>query len=495
MTATTDSNPCRDNALAYGELQNNLLAFAAYVHLERREFEMPPHIRQIANALERVERGELKRLIISVPPRHGKSTLTSSIWAAWFLGRNPDKRVVVASYGADLSIKASRNARRIVQSAKYRRIFPHVELSSDSASIQLWDLKGFAGGYQAASVGGPLTGFGAHVLVVDDPHKSRDEANSEIERQKVYDWYTSDAFSRLEPNPAEGAVIVIHTRFHPDDLIGRLLASSRSDQWEVIELPAISVDDEGFEQPLWWPMEAYQEAKAECQPLDWQALWMCNPIIPEGDTFHEKWFHIKDRAPDLIKWCRYWDCAIGLKKTNDWSVGVKAGIDDEGNLWIGDVKRVKKNAPDLRSLIKSTAIADGIDTIIGLPVDLIGTPLMQELRRDPEMLPFPMYPVKEKGDKGTRAGAWQSRAAADQLRIVHASWNAEYVAECVAFPNSKWDDCVDATTGAYDLLWSTRGGIKTVEKPPANNTPEYFEVLMASVAERRELNESFNDDY
>ena len=193
----------------------------------------------IAEKLEAVERGEIDRLMINMPPRHGKSELASRRFPAWFLGRHPNKSVIAASYNSDLAADFGRQVRNIVAAREYANLF-ETKLAEDSRAANRWNTDA-GGSYVAAGVGTAITGGGADILLIDDPVKDREEADSEIQRQKVWDWYTSTAYTRLAPG---GRIIVIQTRWHEDDLSGRLLVEQAKggDKWEILELPAITSD-------------------------------------------------------------------------------------------------------------------------------------------------------------------------------------------------------------------------------------------------------------
>ncbi len=242
-----------------------------------------------------VERGEIKRLMIFLPPRHSKSETATIHFPAWYLLRNPEKRVIVTSYSADLAKTFSRRTRGIVREVGMELF--GIELSDESASVEQWALNGHHGLYIASGVGGGITGQGASLLVIDDPVKSADEANSPTYRQRVWDWYTSTAYTRLEP---DGAVVIILTRWHPDDLAGRLLQEmdNGGDQWEVLSLPALAEnanDPLGRElgQPIWperYGVEDFERIRRAVGPYVWSALYQQRPQDIEGGAFKATWF-------------------------------------------------------------------------------------------------------------------------------------------------------------------------------------------------------------
>jgi len=248
-------------------------------------YEAAPHHKLIADHLEAVERGELDRLMITMPPRHGKSELASRRFPAWFLGRQPNRGIIAASYNSDLATDFGREVRAIVNSQEYGAIFK-TSLSQDSRAANRWNTAQ-GGTHIAAGVGTAVTGRGADVLLIDDPLKDRDEADSEVKRQRIWDWYTSTAYTRLAPG---GRVVVIQTRWSEDDLSGRLLDAMESggDDWTVLSLPAISEQGE----PLWperYPIKALERIRANIGNRDWSALYQQEPAPEEGLYFKREW--------------------------------------------------------------------------------------------------------------------------------------------------------------------------------------------------------------
>ena len=233
--------------------RRSLLRFTEYTN---PLYERAQHHEQIAAKLEAVERGEIDRLMIFMPPRHGKSELASKRFPAWCLGRNPQMQIIAASYNSDLANDFGRHVRNIVAEPEFGEIFPGVSLAPDSqAANRMNTNKG--GSYVAAGVGTAVTGRGAHIALIDDPFKDREEADSERRREVVWDWYRSTLFTRLMPG---GRIVLIQTRWHEDDLAGRLL-EHEGDQWEVLELPALSEDGDAL-WPEWYGKDTLERIKA-----------------------------------------------------------------------------------------------------------------------------------------------------------------------------------------------------------------------------------------
>jgi hypothetical protein len=252
---------------------------------------------EVARGLEMVESGQIKRLIIQMPPRHGKSQLASINFPAWFLGRNPDKEIITASYASDLAIDFGTKTRDLISGEVYKEMFD-VSLKEDEKSKGKWKTNQ-GGSYTSVGVGGAITGRGADILIIDDPFKNREEADSQVIREKVWNWYTSTAYTRLEK---DGKIVIIATRWHLDDLIGRLFEAEKQggEQWYLISFPAIATEKEEFRNigdPLWpqkYDLPALEVIKKTIGPYDWQSLYQQNPVLSENQEFRKEW--IKERS-------------------------------------------------------------------------------------------------------------------------------------------------------------------------------------------------------
>ncbi len=279
------------------EAQNSLLKFTEYTN---PDYQAADHHRLICSKLEAVERGEIDRLMIFMPPRHGKSELASRRFPAWYIGKHPTNQIITASYGADLATDFGREVRDIVTSPEYGNVF-RTRLREDSRAANRWNTdKG--GAYVATGVGGAITGRGANIALIDDPIKDRQDADSETIRDKIEKWYTSTLYSRLMPG---GAVILIQTRWHEDDLAGRLLErmeKQTGDQWAVLDLPAVK-DDEAL-WPAWYNLKALNRIKVAVGPRDWNSLYQQNPTPDEGTYFKRDNFFRYDprKMPEVRKY-------------------------------------------------------------------------------------------------------------------------------------------------------------------------------------------------
>ena len=250
------------------------------------------HHRVLCDALERVEKGECKRLMVFMPPRHGKSEIISVQFPAWLIGRNKDRNIIEASYSSDLSTDFGRQARNIIASNTYRNVFAGVELSEDSKAKGKWNTNG-RGAYNAAGVGGAVTGKGADFLIIDDPVKNRQDADSVTIRETAWSWYRSTARTRLSPN---GAIILVMTRWHDDDLAARILANDTESRWEVISFPAIATEDEEHRkkgEPLWpehFTAQNLDEIRNDLGSYEWSALYQQEPIDEQSALFKREFF-------------------------------------------------------------------------------------------------------------------------------------------------------------------------------------------------------------
>jgi hypothetical protein len=272
-------------ALAHGDL-------ACYAVALWPQFELAHHHELIASRLEAVERGEISRLMIFLPPRHGKSLLASAIFPAWYLGRHPDRHLIFATYGQELSDDFGRQVRNLIADSVHRAIFPHCSLSEDSSAAHRFNT-GRGGAYFAVGRGGPITGRGANLFVIDDPLKDYQEANSETTRKALHEWFTSVAYTRLAPG---GSIVLIQTRWHEDDLAGWLLSSNVNERWEVLSLPAIAERDENFRhegEALWhdkFPLSELERIRSAIGGRAWASLYQQRPAAAEGVIFKRDWW-------------------------------------------------------------------------------------------------------------------------------------------------------------------------------------------------------------
>ncbi len=450
--------------LARRRARAGLLAFAEYTN---PAYIPAPHHALIAEKLEAVERGEIKRLMITMPPRHGKSELASRRFPAWYIGRNPGKQIIAASYNSDLASDFGREVRNIVSSPEYNKLF-NTTLAADSQAANRWHTDS-GGMYVAAGVGTAITGRGADILLIDDPFKDREEADSEIRRGRVWDWYTSTAYTRLMPG---GAVIVINTRWHDDDLSGRLLADQEDggDQWDVLSLPAIQPDGSAL-WPAWYPLERLEQIRSVLPTRDWNSLYQQNPIPDDGDYFKSTWLNEYDDLPQGMSIYGASDYAV-TDGDGDYTEHGVFGIDTAGNVYVLDWWRGQTSS--------DVWIERKCDLILShSPVCWFGE--AGPIRRAVE--PFMMRRMQERNaicriewlasiaDKEARARSIQGLASMGRLYFPkNAPWKGDVQAQMLRFPAGKHDDAVDV----FSLIGRGLQHVRPKRKPRAiNNTPDH----------------------
>lgn len=423
---------------------------ACYAAAQYPFFDMARHHELIVDRLEAVERGELKRLMIFLPPRHGKSLITSTIFPAWYLGKHPNDHVIFTTYGQELSDDFGRSVRNFALDPVHRAIFPGCILSEDSAAAHRFNTTQ-GGAYYAVGRGGPITGRGAHLLLIDDPIKDRDEANSETIRKSLHEWFASVAYTRLMPG---GAIIIIQTRWHEDDLAGWLLREHASENWEVLSLPAVAEHEETFRregEALWperFPLESLNRIRAVVGGPVWASLYQQRPAAIEGTIFKRHWWRFHRESPEFSEIVQSWDTAFKKGAENSYSVGTTWGLAENGyyllSLWRGKVE-----FPELRRAL--IAMAEQWKPSAILVEDRAsGQSLIQELRCASRL---PILPVRVDSDKVTRAQAVTALIESGKVFLPEsAPWLTEFMEELAAFPTGVHDDAVDSTTQALNYL-------------------------------------------
>lgn len=413
------------------------------------------HLEQVARYVATGGAEGTKLLAVSMPPRHGKTLEISRLFPAWLIGRYPHLRLIAASYGSTLAKRNSRYIRNLLATDNYRALFPGVELAADTASALEWDTTA-GGGLIAAGVGGGITGHGANLILIDDPIKSRAEAESETFRQRLKDWYADDLLTRLE-EPG-GAIILIMTRWHTHDLLGWLLEDD-ADKWTVLRLPALAEEGDPLGRAVGealWP-ERYgtavlEERRARMGEYAFAGLYQQRPLPSGGGLFDPLKIEIVDHAPELERTVRFYDLAVTKKTTSDYTAGVKLGRAKDGRIVVLDVWRDRKELPDIHEAIVQNALIDGAETSIRLEAEKAGVIELAFLLRDRRLSGHRIDAVPPKGDKYTRAGPFASRVNGGQVVMVRGTWNRAFLDELAVFPAGAHDDQVDASSGAYEQV-------------------------------------------
>lgn len=393
------------------------------------------------------------RLMLFMPPRHGKSELASKTFPAWHLGRYPNHEFIACSYSGSLAMGFSRKVRGFLRDQQYQSLF-ETRLDPESQGAEQW-LTTEGGGYVAAGVGGPITGKGAHILVIDDPVKNREQAESETARQTAKDWYTSTAYTRLAPG---GGILVILTRWHDDDLAGWLLEQEKDggDSWEVIKYPAIAEEDEKYRKkheplhPARYDSDALMRIQKAVGPRDWSALYQQNPVADEGEYFKLGMFqYYKDKSLENKKLKVYcaWDLAIGKADRNDFSVGVVVGVDQEDKMYVMHVERGKWDGFELVEKILDV-YEEYRPSIVGIErghIEMALGPFLKKRIKERNLYEMYLMELKTgRRDKEARARAIQGRMQQGMVFFPKFQlWNAGLMAEMLRFPNGVHDDQVD----------------------------------------------------
>ncbi len=395
------------------------------------------HIDLIAEHLRACESGEIKRLIINIPPRYLKSLCVNVAWPAWLLGHNPARRVISSSYSMGLSVKHSLDCRLVIGSDWYRDIFPETELAGDQNEKAKF-VTTARGMRLATSVGGTVTGEGGNFLIVDDPHNPA-EIFSDTKRKATLDWFEQTFSSRLD-DKKNGVFVIIMQRLHQDDLSGYLLAKGG---WEHLCLPAIS---EQRSPPLLHPerenVKQLEQVKRDLGSYAFAAQYQQNPAPVGGSMIKATWLKRYKSAPENARIIQSWDTAIKAGKSNDYSV-CTSWAEGEDGYYLLDVMRAQIEYPDLKRRVVSLAEKWTADAIL-IEDKASGQSLLQDLRRETRL---PLIAINPTSDKVTRLAAVSALFEAGKVFLPeYAPWLADYESELLAFPSTSHDDQTDSTS-------------------------------------------------
>lgn len=419
--------------------RSNLIEFTQYT---LPKYAPAGHHALIGEKLEGIAAGTIDRLMVNMPPRHGKSELASRRFPAWLLGISPAIELVVASYNADKAREFGYEVRDIVRSTEYQALFPGVQLKDDAKAADRWNTNA-GGSFRAVGIGTALTGRGADVLLIDDPIKDDEEADSELRRDRIWSWYSSVAYTRLSPG---GRVVVIQTRWHEDDLTGRLLSEQAKggDQWEVLELPAILSTGEAL-WPERYPLDYLNRIKRVTLPRHWAALYQQRPAPEEGAYYKRDWFRYYTDVPKHLRIYGASDYAV-TDGDGDWTVHIVIGVDPDDNIYVLDLWRGQTASDvwvqawlDMARQWKPLMWVEESGQI----VKSIGPFLDKRMRE--ERVYTRREQVASASDKPTRSRSIQARTAMGKVYLPSKSpWLSDFTTELLTFPAGKHDDMVDA---------------------------------------------------
>jgi len=443
------------------------------------------HHEIMAEAFEKVARGELKRLIINMPPRHTKSEFASHMLPAWFLGQFPDKKVIQTAHTAELAVGFGRKVRNLVNSEDYQALFPNTALQADSKAAGRWNTSQ-GGEYFAIGVGGAVTGKGADLLIIDDPHSEQEGSSADpAVFDRTHEWYTSGPRQRLQPG---GAIIVVMTRWHQRDLTGQIVKSSierqGAEEWEIIELPAILPSGN----PLWaefWSIEELESLKAELPVAKWSAQYQQDPSAEEGALVKREWWNEWEhkKPPNCEFIIQSWDTAFLKTERADYSActtwGVFPWVDPEdgiekNHIILLDAYQGRLEFPSLKQRAFELYEEFKPDAFI-VEAKAAGSPLIFELRQ--MGIPVSEFTPSRGNDKISRVNAVSDLFASSMVWAPPTRWAEELIEQFAVFPNGAHDDLVDSATQA--LLRYRQGGFISLysdeeEEPFYIKKAEYY---------------------
>ena len=457
-----DDLDVRERRASLTAAKTNMLGFAQAVY---PGFKIGPHHRKLAKIFTDVVDGKKKRVIINIAPRMGKSEFSSYLFPAYFLGKYPNKKIIMGTHTAGLSEDFGRRVRNLIDSEEYRDVFPQTLVADDQKAAGKWSTS--AGGqYYAAGVGGALAGRGADLFVIDDPHSEQDvKTNSRLAFDTAWSWFQTGPLQRLMPG---GAIIVIMTRWSLLDLTGRLLdyqaRNPEAVPWEIVELPAILNEDEENEKSLWpeqWPLEALKSTKASIDPRYWNAQYMQQPTSDNSAIISRKMWRIweGDEPPKCEYIIQSWDTAFETKTNSDYSACTTWGVfynefeNDKPQVILLDAFKDRMAFPELKAIALKHYKEWEPDAFV-VEKKAAGAPLIQELRA--MGIAVDEFSPSRGNDKIVRLNAVSDLFASGSVWAPDSRWAREVIEEVASFPNGEHDDYVDTTSQA--LLRFRRGG-------------------------------------
>tara|TARA_R100001377_G_C3193911_1_gene111724 strand:+ start:159 stop:1616 length:1458 start_codon:yes stop_codon:yes gene_type:complete len=438
-----------------GVAQKDFMVFVKYVY---ENFIEGTHHKKISTLFEKLSVTPGSRIIVNMPPRHTKSEFASYLLPAWLIGKNPKLKIIQTTHTAELAVRFGRKVRNLMELQIYKDIFPDVELRIDSKAAGRWETAQ-GGEYYAAGVGGAITGRGADLLIIDDPHSEQD-ALSETAMENAYEWYTSGPRQRLQPG---GSIVVVMTRWSLKDLTGKLLKAQgsdvMSDQWDIVEFPAILPSDKVL-WPEFWKKEELLKVKASLSLSKWNAQWQQNPVAEEGAIIKKEWWNKweKKEIPPVSYIMQSYDTAFSKKETADYSAITTWGVfsPKEGepeSIILMDAQRGRWDFPELKAKALQEYNYWEPDMVI-VEAKATGTPLTDELRATG--IPVINYTPSRGRDKHTRMHMVAPIFESGKVWAPDRRFAEEVIDECAAFPHGDNDDYCDSMTMA--LIRYRKGG-------------------------------------
>jgi len=449
------------------------------------DFKLNWHHEIFFQKLEAVERGEIKRIMFFLPPRHSKSEIGSIQFPAWFIGKNRNRHIIEASYSADLAVEFGRQTRNLVKSQKFQNIFNGVQLAEDSEAKGKWNTNG-RGAYNAVGVGGATTGKGADLLVIDDPVKNRQDAESEVIRENIWNWYRSTARTRLSPS---GAIVLIMTRWHDDDLAGRILRKPAG--WEIISFPAIAEKDEEYRkqgEALWadfFTKEILDQTREDIGTYEWSALYQQNPLDEESQEFHKHWFKEREWAEiEKLNTRKFLtiDTAISEKASADYTGLCDNTVDWENN-WNLKAWRIKINPKELIDLIfnlHKTRDYESIGIEKTIYSETLKPFLQDEMKKRNKFLPI-IDLEHQQTRKELRIRALIPRYQAGAIYHMKGECK-DLERELLRFPKGTTDDIADATAYQIQIAAAPEKKVK------ADYWDSVFEEELTGISNKKQFN-------
>ncbi len=450
------------------EARESLLAFTLYT---KPDYKANWHHKIMCDKLDLFARGKIKRLVLCMPPRHGKTELGSRRLPAFIFGINPNASIISTSYSFDLSSRINRDVQRVIDTQEYSELFPDTILSGKNVRTlahghylrnnEIFEIVGHNGIYKSAGVGGGITGMGANICIIDDCLKDMAEARSKRIRDNIWDWYNSVLYTRLEKN---GSILIILTRWHEGDLVGRLLEQTKinenADQWEVVSFEGIKEtetqgDPRDLGQPLWpakYDLKTMLKMKSSLGTKIWDALYQQRPSALEGTIFKRSWFKYYEELPECESYLQSWDCAFKDTKNSSYVVGQVWGRIGSNRYLIHQVRARMDFVATIKAIKNMSALYPYVTEKL-IEDKANGSAVISTLKDKISGL----IPIEPKGSKESRASAVSPQVEAGNVFLPkYASWLDDFLGEICAFPDAPNDDITDCTTQALFRMRSNK---------------------------------------